>query len=805
MKRFTLFLSLMIAMVTTTMAQSSLLINDALGTLENNQYSWKSDKMTKAEGATKLRVTFLQTSNNEKPAGFPCVAIAEFYLYDKDGNAVALTEANFSSNATQSDEGNMSSICDGFTTQQDGQGAYDWYWHSQWSGTPNPYGYHYLEIDLTDVTADLSEYSIGWVTRRQQASPAEVVISTGATTNEAAENANSAMMPKVSTDIVYLYSIKSVRSKKYLTYSEENAKPIQNSAVSNESYWYFTEGTDGKVVMCNAVSGKVLGTNFEMSTEGEWMLLPAKYRPGFVISKSNYADGCVDDQSGSIGNWSHSAGDNEGTTWLIEEVTNAPMDVAMLSLQGKGIASIGSPVTEVVVDQWYILNNVGRNGYVSQEGNNWKMRAKTNIAEGQIVEVKAGYLFKITKNGDYYNIVSGNGKYFQLGNNTASTSATAVNFEIGLIGESADNFYIFDKDHGYAADGQDLGYNFVGWSTSHPANAGGNDSYKLLPVEFYEGVVEEGYYYIKGTGNGNNAAWYMSYNGDKWTAVDAGEGVKQIWKIEINGAAHTLMSCNVGKYANLENAASNGGTASTLVDQATEFRFIKKENDKYIIKNAGNNVVRTENGGAINFWSGEAGETWQLVPVTEVEVPVNEFASIYLPFAVSVEGATAYAVEETNSTHAIFAEKADIPAYQGAILEGNGTATLTIIDEATTDWTNNMLKGSTVDAYLAGPAYVLSKPADSEIGFYKAALNKNEAGEEGTTHFKNNANKAYLVVPGASEVASYSFRFGEGTTGVEKVEIRNEKSEIYDLTGRRVETITEPGIYIVNGKKVLVK
>ena len=53
--------------------------------------------------------------------------------------------------------------------------------------------------------------------------------------------------------------------------------------------------------------------------------------------------------------------------------------------------------------------------------------------------------------------------------------------------------------------------------------------------------------------------------------------------------------------------------------------------------------------------------------------------------------------------------------------------------------------------------------------------------------------------------ASYSFRFGEGTTAIENVEVENEVKVIYDLTGRRVEAITAPGIYIVNGKKTLVK
>ena len=45
----------------------------------------------------------------------------------------------------------------------------------------------------------------------------------------------------------------------------------------------------------------------------------------------------------------------------------------------------------------------------------------------------------------------------------------------------------------------------------------------------------------------------------------------------------------------------------------------------------------------------------------------------------------------------------------------------------------------------------------------------------------------------------------ENPTAVEEVETGNEKVEIYDLTGRKVENITKAGIYIVNGNKVLVK
>ena len=46
----------------------------------------------------------------------------------------------------------------------------------------------------------------------------------------------------------------------------------------------------------------------------------------------------------------------------------------------------------------------------------------------------------------------------------------------------------------------------------------------------------------------------------------------------------------------------------------------------------------------------------------------------------------------------------------------------------------------------------------------------------------------------------------EDTTGIDEItENRVQSTVIYDLTGRRVEAITAPGIYIVGGKKVLVK
>ena len=83
--------------------------------------------------------------------------------------------------------------------------------------------------------------------------------------------------------------------------------------------------------------------------------------------------------------------------------------------------------------------------------------------------------------------------------------------------------------------------------------------------------------------------------------------------------------------------------------------------------------------------------------------------------------------------------------------------------------------------------------------------------------FKNNANKAYLVLtditvndeevdtqtPGIQLSNSYYFDFS-GTTAIDPVVTEINDNIYYDLSGRRVENPTS-GIYILNGNKVLVK
>ena len=147
-----------------------------------------------------------------------------------------------------------------------------------------------------------------------------------------------------------------------------------------------------------------------------------------------------------------------------------------------------------------------------------------------------------------------------------------------------------------------------------------------------------------------------------------------------------------------------------------------------------------------------------------------------------------------------------LPANTGVIVKANqGTYEFVYSADETTAVTGNMLTGTTENAVITKDAekeYYILANGEIGVGLYKPTIGEN------ATQFNNAANKAYLVVPAAQAqgVASYSFRFGEGTTGIDEVKGENGNVKtIYDLTGRRVEEITAPGIYIVGGKKVLVK
>ena len=186
-------------------------------------------------------------------------------------------------------------------------------------------------------------------------------------------------------------------------------------------------------------------------------------------------------------------------------------------------------------------------------------------------------------------------------------------------------------------------------------------------------------------------------------------------------------------------------------------------------------------------------EAAESLPIT---ISAAGYTAFYAPVAVEMPaGVTAHTVT-INGDWATLSDPLEVvPAYTGVVIAGAAGEYGLPIVETSEVVDDNVLLGTVAADYIVGDAYVLSKPAGKEVGFYRATLNKLDG-----TAFYLSSHKAYLPASAAQGSAFYGLRIG-GTTGITEVETVPAEDVIYDLTGRRVTKIVAPGIYIVNGVK----
>ena len=130
------------------------------------------------------------------------------------------------------------------------------------------------------------------------------------------------------------------------------------------------------------------------------------------------------------------------------------------------------------------------------------------------------------------------------------------------------------------------------------------------------------------------------------------------------------------------------------------------------------------------------------------------------------------------------------------VLKSTGNPVMTLTTSASSDSQANSLEGvnDPEGEDNDGNFYVLNYKAATGVGFYKLADGK-----------KLGYGKAYLWYSGS--LAPGYFGFGE-TTGINAVngsEFMINGSDIYNLNGQRVAQPTKKGLYIVNGRKVVIK
>lgn len=156
----------------------------------------------------------------------------------------------------------------------------------------------------------------------------------------------------------------------------------------------------------------------------------------------------------------------------------------------------------------------------------------------------------------------------------------------------------------------------------------------------------------------------------------------------------------------------------------------------------------------------------------------------------------AYVVTEVSTTIATLAKVDKIPAQTGFLIESEANSEINVpiissVSPIPDDISKNKLTG------------VIRSTKISTEGNYVLSEGKFVMCSTGTLP----ANKAYLkkdVIPPSTDAKGITIVFDGNTTGINEIQKAETDGAIYNLSGMRVSK-TQKGVYIMNGRKVIVK
>lgn len=461
-----------------------------------------------------------------------------------------------------------------------------------------------------------------------------------------------------------------------------------------------------------------------------------------------------------------------------------------------------------VEDGLLVINNT------SSEGNNWDLQL--HIADGIPTVLGLNYKVKITY------------KTTKAGNNvTVALGAWGDGNSVPKYGQTItvnENFQTMSLDFNNFIR---TGDNFVMWQCRSVVG-----TIYIQKVEVIEVTADEpSESVLYGDLKEVDATMYVKNYGAEtvgatpdadgvYTATDALE-TGDTWATQFWIAAPSSLSTGQKFYVEFDYKASNAETVTTQTHGATpgsyihwacmgdvsfttEWNHFEKEVNISSDMNGWQSI-------AFNMHRGEqvSGDTYKgsntTYSIKNVVLKLPEVLGTSVEFMVSAAGWASFSYNKAVSlgttkgyavkAHGTYVELipvTEVPANNAVLIEGHAKHTFAVIDSATPIADNDLLVSDGSVVGDESTIYALGKNGD-EIGFMKVKAGATVP-----------AGKAYLVISGGD--AREFIGIGEGeTTGIHAVEQEAKvDNQYYNLAGQRVAN-PQKGVYIVNGKKVVIK
>ena len=227
--------------------------------------------------------------------------------------------------------------------------------------------------------------------------------------------------------------------------------------------------------------------------------------------------------------------------------------------------------------------------------------------------------------------------------------------------------------------------------------------------------------------------------------------------------------------------------------------------DRYLIVNAENNF--TDDG----VWNKKLASAWAIEEVAELPVKLttaqNEtgaYGTIWSPVALEIpEGITAYTGYVTSECELVLEAITGgvIPAETGVVLWNEKAEKTYVQNLKITDAEATAVSG---DNKFVGWVMTKANPNTTDGDYYSLGIKNNNMAFYRYVGTNLQGFRARIEKSDAPANASaLTMRFANPTS-IEEVVSAFQNNAVYDLNGRRVAT-PEKGIYIVNGKKVIIK
>lgn len=529
----------------------------------------------------------------------------------------------------------------------------------------------------------------------------------------------------------------------------------------------------------NGAGGKLAAANFDIVTDGDNKYLRAKNSQGAGSANSISTGWPIESGKTYVFGYKIKANDNGNSQYHVVSLTNT------IGTETAKISDDATPITTDWTDVKYKFTNT--DGYA-------------------FVQFRARWLASNQSYDDFYLVevtgeeTVGNVQYALDAIPTANVGTGAFQYSQDAIDDAnalvQGTASVEDVTNAYNAlqvlnaPASDAAFNIVmgelTWTNNNDATM---LSTKGKAVTYYAGGRSDGGGYTSQFDKEPNTNLAQAFY------FTAAEGVNKykVYQIDADGNQRYLCTGVVyGGNANQVRTTTEVNSAEVYTITATATEGV------YNFTNASNINLGAQDAG---LYGTTRNNNLLIVPTTKPSITINTTAAGWgttiLPFAVAEipEGVKVYTCDETVGATLTLVEVNALEANKPYIIEGAWNETLTGDAQGTAlSYTEGLLTGVYAQTPAPVGSYVLQKLNDT-VAFYEVAEGKQP---------KVGANRAYLN-DASAEAGIKAFYLGGDADAIKSVFDGLVNGDAYDLGGRKVNKLQKGNVYIVNGKKVVVK